>query len=76
MTHCELERLLAPLPGRIQALSGNRSLPGLKAAAEEFGAPYMKRQIDHMETNIQADPRTAIGIARDLIETTRRYRVR
>ena len=51
-------------------LSGPGDLSTLKQIAERFDAKYLADQIKRMESSVQKDPELAIGMAKELIETT------
>lgn len=56
--------------GQIVTLAGAQNVLGLKAFAVSFGAPYIQRQINRMEGEVESDPCLAIGTAKELVETT------
>ena len=51
-------------------LSGLGDSSTLKQIVERFGAKYLADQIKRMESSVQQDPELAIGMAKELIETT------
>lgn len=56
--------------GQIIALAGAPNVLRLKSIAVSFDAPYIYRQINRMEREVESDPCLAIGTAKELIETT------
>ena len=51
-------------------LSGPGDFSTLKQITERFDAKYLAGQIKRMESSVQKDPELAIGMAKELIETT------
>lgn len=57
------------IDGKIVPIGALPNAAHLKAAAVTVDAPYLLQQIEHIETQIEADPRLAIGTSKELIET-------
>lgn len=57
------------IDGKIVPIGALPNAAQLKAVAVTVDAPYLLQQIEHIETQIEADPRLAIGTAKELVET-------
>jgi hypothetical protein len=55
---------------RRRSLDGTGPLPGVRHARTTLDAEYVLQQITRMEAAVEADPRLAIGTAKELVETT------
>jgi len=57
------------IDGKIVPIGALPSAVQLKEVAAAVDAPYLLQQIEHIETQIEADPRLAIGTSKELVET-------